>query len=145
MVRDDVGASHEERVDRRNVGDGGNLVVVCRRIERQSEPRVHDTLLEQRVAESHDDAAFELALGEHGIDDATGVVRARDAEHANASGVHVHFHLGELGGEGGDRGIGRVRAPAALTHDHHVAELSSDLRERHRALVVRDAHHAAAC
>src|SRR4029079_18799598 len=119
---------------------GRNLVIVHRRVELQPELLVEHSLLEKRVAQSLNDYTVQLTLGERGIDDASGVVRGDNAEHAHLTRLDIDLNLCELRAKGRDGRSIRVRTPIPVSADHQVAKLLAELRKRDAAIRVAGAN-----
>ncbi len=81
---------------------------------------VIDDFLEQRVADSLGDAAVNLAVGNHRIDDAAGILRHQEFLDLYVTGFHVHVDDGDVAGigEGARRiivsGLGKAGVDFAL-------------------------------
>ena len=86
----------------RNVLDAGQEVVAVVRIG--DDPVLAYAAFPQRLADTHDHAAVDLALGAGGIDHGARVMGGPAAYHLDPAQLLVHLHLHHVGAEG----VGRI-------------------------------------
>jgi hypothetical protein len=91
--------------DRRNFARGRRHVVGERRGLRIA-GLVVDDLLEQRVTDALRDAAVHLAVGDHRIDDAAGILHRKEFFDFRAAGLDIDLDDGDVAGIG--EGAGRI-------------------------------------
>ncbi len=91
------GLPHEHDLDRRCVGRPRHKVIAEAGNHRP--PVLEKQLFARGGADSHRDAADDLAAGADGIDDGAGIVGGHDLENTELSRSRVHVDLDAVGGE----------------------------------------------
>ena len=98
----------------------GRRQVVGQRCGEDAAVVVVDDLLQQRVADALGDAAVHLAVGDHRIDDAAGILRHQEFLDLDVAGLHVDLDDGDVAGVGECAGrivvagLGQARLDFAL-------------------------------
>ena len=131
------------QLDRRNFVRGRRQIVGERGGENAA-VLVIDDFFEQRVADALRDAAMHLAVGDHRIDDAAGVLRHQELFDLHVAGLHVDFDDRDVAGigEGARRivvaGLGKSRFDLALEAMRLRVGLARKPCDRDRAVGAGD-------
>src|ERR1035437_483889 len=129
---------HDDRDDLGRVLAPEDLVELDVRVQDAAGALVHDTLLENRVADALKGAAADLALDAGLPDRLAAIVDGDDLLHRGDAGLDVHDNLGELRAE--DARVGTVIVFRAVArHDERLAgKAGADLPEVRRLVLRRE-------
>ena len=89
-------------------------------------------LFHQRHAQSLRDAAFDLALDQHGIDGAPDIMRGGDLQNFDLAQFDVDLDLGQMRAEA----IDRIRIALAVLVERRRRRIEGLLRRDHIAMIV---------
>ena len=134
---------HVVQLDRRHLARGRRHVVGEIGGE-DAAGLVVDDFFEQRVADALGDAAMHLALGDHRIDDAAGVLRDQILLDRDLAGLDVHLDDGHVAGVGEragrivGAGLGQAGLDLAVEAVRLRVGLARHLGDRHRAVGAGD-------